>query len=77
MHSSALFLFWLTFRYTARSELKLLLTFPAMTMKAAGTLLIILLISGCIENSFQRVFTFTKKEYQRLTNVINGKYTYT
>lgn len=38
MQASALFFYFgrNTFRYTERSELKLLLTFPAMTMKPLG-----------------------------------------
>lgn len=77
MQLSALFSFGRnTFINAERSGLKLLLTLPAMTMKAASTLLIILLISGCVENSFQRVFTFTKKGYQSLMNAVTGKYTY-
>lgn len=65
-----------TFSNAIRSELKLLLTIPTMPMNVANTLLIIMLISGCFENSFQSIFNYSKGEFERLINVVNGKYTH-
>lgn len=75
MHSSAFFaLAEKTFSNAIRSELKLLLTILTMPMNVANTLLIIMLISGCFENSFQSIFNYSKGEFERLINVVNGKY---